>query len=79
MFFFSSFRRQHEQLRSVISRVLRPALSQESEEINGPQTNQVAQRNGLDAGLDVADANAIEVFPYLSYLSFNYSLTQVIY
>lgn len=44
----------------MISRVLRPASSQEGEEINGPQSNQVAQRAAIDAGLDVADANAIE-------------------
>ena len=45
----------------MISRVLRPASSQENDEMNGPQTNQVAQRTAIDAGLDVADANAIEV------------------
>lgn len=66
-----SFRRQHEQLRSVISRVLRPvsssqnengdetlALTNGTEQINGVQPG---QKNGVvDNSLDVADANAIE-------------------
>ncbi len=53
--------------------MLRPAISSGhdngtggnvngEETINGTQAaNQVAQRNAIDAGLDVADANAIEV------------------
>ena len=61
-----SFRRQHDQLRLVINRVLRPALSQEtSEDASLPvtQVGVVGPRNPaeLSTGLDVADANAIEV------------------
>jgi len=52
-----NFRRQHEQLRLVISRVLRPSINQEAtDDPNGQPTV-----TSLDAGLDVADANAIEV------------------
>ena len=52
-----NFRRQHEQLRLVISRVLRPSISQESSD----DPNSQPTVTSLDAGLDVADANAIEV------------------
>jgi dynein heavy chain 1 len=63
-----NFRRQHEQLRLVISRVLRPTnnnLSQDTSvddhAANTIQTNQTQnQQQRLDASLDVADANAIE-------------------
>lgn len=53
-----NFRRQHDQLRMVISRVLRPTVSQENAEDNGP--NQQNQRTSMEVVLDVADANAIE-------------------
>lgn len=56
-----NFRRQHEQLRSVISRVLRPVSSQESDDQSVQTPNHVSQRSNLiDAALDVADANAID-------------------
>jgi hypothetical protein len=62
-----SFRRQHDQLRLLINRVLRPALSQElNDDTNSQNTNSLTngQRNNqveISTGLDVADANAIEV------------------
>ncbi len=61
-----NFRRQHEQLRSVISRVLRPVAVAEPDEnnadenggvVNGQQAN---VRSAVETALDVADANAIE-------------------
>jgi dynein heavy chain 1, cytosolic len=56
------FRRQHDQLRIVISRILRPTLHQENSIIENEKAPK--QRNGTqafnEAGLDVADANAIE-------------------
>ncbi len=63
-----NFRRQHEQLRSVISRVLRPVAVTDSDELVDQDAAAVA--NGVANGqtpnarsetaLDVADANAIE-------------------
>ena len=57
-----SFRRQHDQLRLVISRVLRLSavvVSQEhSTETENKSNNQ--QNSQMDAVLDVANANAIE-------------------
>ena len=53
-----SFRRQHDQLRMVISRVLRPSVvnQENSEDPNAQQRSSSV----VDAVLDVADANAIE-------------------
>jgi dynein heavy chain 1 len=50
------FRRQHEQLRQVIVRVLRPAASARP----GSPTNEEGEQKEVQA-LDAADANAIEV------------------
>ncbi len=67
MILLLSFRRQHDQLRLLINRVLRPALSQElNDDTNSQNTNSLTngQRNNqveISTGLDVADANAIEV------------------
>jgi dynein heavy chain 1 len=66
-----NFRRQHEQLRSVISRVLRPVAANQDEAgvdeavtnglTNGQQNGQTQNgRSAVDTALDVADANAIE-------------------
>lgn len=53
------FRRQHEQLRTVIVRVLRPTVRQVSQ---GGEGDVVAETPKPDVmALDVADANAIEV------------------
>lgn len=62
-----NFRRQHDQLRLVINRVLKPALSQEPiSELNDNLQSLTIQQgiarvNEVSTGLDVADANAIEV------------------
>ena len=62
-----AFRRQHDQLRLVINRVLRPAALA-SQEAHAPNNAEIigeplplAARDKAAAGLDVADANAIEV------------------
>jgi dynein heavy chain 1 len=55
-----NFRRRHEQLRLDISRVLRPSVSQE----NSIDPDIQPSVTSLDVGLDVADANAIEVSVY---------------
>ena len=52
-----TFRRQHDQLRMVITRVLRPSV------VNQDTTDEANNQRGssvVDAVLDVADANAIE-------------------
>ena len=59
-----SFRRQHDQLRLVINRVLRPAISQEPiivDDTNGNGNLASLVLQTAQSGLDVADANAIEV------------------
>lgn len=50
------FRRQHEQLRQVIVRVLRPAASARP----GSPTNEETEQKVEVQALDAADANAIE-------------------
>jgi len=59
---FCSFRWQHDQLRLVINRVLRPAISQKAivadEGGAGPSLTHLQTQQ---SGMDVADANAIEV------------------
>jgi len=50
------FRRQHEQLRQVIVRVLRPVAPAKA---NSPSTED--KDKATEMGLDAADANAIEV------------------
>jgi hypothetical protein len=67
-----AFRRQHDQLRLVINRVLRPAALA-SQDAHAPNSSHsggaeiigeplpLAARDKAAAGLDVADANAIEV------------------
>lgn len=68
-FLINSFRRQHDQLRLVINRVLRPVLSQEpivSDE-NGTGPSITTHLQNQQSGLDVADANAIEVNKYKNY------------
>lgn len=51
-----SFRRQHEQLRAVIMRVLRPAPSKVGTGGNGKENR---QGNEEEAMIDMADANAV--------------------
>ena len=51
------FRRQHEQLRQVIVRVLRPATQSGRP---GSPTNEDAESKNEPVALDAADANAIE-------------------
>lgn len=51
------FRRQHEQLRTVIVRVLRPSIKETSVPIEGGDNEPPKPAFSLDA----ADANAIEV------------------
>ena len=51
------FRRQHEQLRQVIVRVLRPATQPGRP---GSPTNEESDGKGDPIALDAADANAIE-------------------
>ncbi|XP_049288218.1 dynein heavy chain, cytoplasmic isoform X3 [Anopheles funestus] len=53
------FRRQHEQLRTVIVRVLRPAR-QPSSALSGAGDNSVGGEGKQPYSLDTADANAIE-------------------
>lgn len=55
--FHVRFRRQHEQLRQVIVRVLRPATTARP----GSPTNEEAEPKVDAIALDAADANAIEV------------------
>ena len=50
------FRRQHEQLRQVIVRVLRPAITAAAGTPSEEQPSQKVEPMGIDA----ADANAIE-------------------
>ncbi len=54
--FFYRFRRQHEQLRAVIMRVLRPAPSQAGQGKSGKEDR---KPNDEEAMIDMADANAI--------------------
>jgi dynein heavy chain 1 len=54
-----SFRRQHDQLRLVISRVLRPSVTVSQSE-SAEDAPSLQRTNSVDAVLDVADANAIE-------------------
>lgn len=67
------FRRQHEQLRTVIVRVLRPTVRQISQSGDTDVTVEAPKPDVM--ALDVADANAIEVkFPtcnLLSYIQFS--------
>jgi hypothetical protein len=65
-----SFRRQHEQLRTVIMRVLRPTLvsimsgrqiDQQSQLPGTPDQVEVGDIKSEVLGLEAADANAIEV------------------
>ena len=59
------FRRQHEQLRQVIMRVLRPATTTVRP---GSPSHEEVEGKAEPMALDAADANAIEVrteFPYL--------------
>lgn len=60
-----NFRRQHEQLRLVISRVLRPAVSINNTNDQTSENGQIVDpalnnQQTKDVSLDVADANAIE-------------------
>lgn len=56
------FRRQHEQLRTVIVRVLRPTVRQVSGQ--GGEGDVAEQPKADVLAMDVADANAIEVSIY---------------
>jgi dynein heavy chain 1 len=65
-----SFRRQHEQLRTVIMRVLRPTLlsvmsarqiDQQSQLAGTPDQPEAGDMKPEVLGLEAADANAIEV------------------
>lgn len=65
-----SFRRQHEQLRTVIVRVLRPTLlsvistrqvDQQSQLPSTPDQQEAGDMKPEALGLEAADANAIEV------------------
>ncbi len=55
-----TFRRQHEQLRLVISRVLKPSSSMMVVDVDQNNNSSVAVVVVEASGLDVADANAIE-------------------
>jgi dynein heavy chain 1 len=65
-----TFRRQHEQLRTVIVRVLRPTLlsaistrqiDQQSQHPSTPDQQEAGDMKPEVLGLEAADANAIEV------------------
>lgn len=53
------FRRQHEQLRNVIVRVLRPSVREAAPAIEGEDVEPSSKPDTFS--LDAADANAIEV------------------
>ena len=70
------FRRQHEQLRTVILRVLRPTMlnmipsRQMEQQSQQPTTPDQQESGGMKPdvlGLEAADANAIEVYILLPY------------
>lgn len=54
------FRRQHEQLRQVIVRVLQPAVKEQVSAFSRGQNEEMPDLQGASASLDPADANAIE-------------------
>ena len=61
MAYMVKFRRQHEQLRTVIGRVLRPTLnSQMSQKDAVDMINNESAPKPANELLDAADANAIE-------------------
>lgn len=55
------FRRQHEQLRQVIVRVLRPTTTKASARATTPATEEPEQKIAEPMVDEAADANAIEV------------------
>lgn len=64
------FRRQHEQLRNVIVRVLRPSVREAAAAAEGEDLEQPSKQDTFS--LDAADANAIEVFFFCyEFLSYN--------
>lgn len=61
------FRRQHEQLRTVIVRVLRPSMVPRSQQQVGTPITEDPSESKTDS-LDAADINAIEVLIFITFL-----------
>lgn len=60
-YLYYRFRRQHEQLRTVIVRVLRPSVVPRSQQPVGTPISEDTSESKTDS-LDAADINAIEVW-----------------